>query len=162
MHSRCIKHMKCPCLWCYDQILVTVTPEVLHISHYLYQPIFFSTTLFVTKIVYRLLIGNLALVTYDHMHCNTQHDNQRRNGNDNKPKLWQPWPSCRHKQRQHTWMWYIDYVKRTLTSGFSTTSLSTTKVSLIQGIIIDSLFISITHCSISDQGISVVINEVKF
>jgi hypothetical protein len=30
MHSRCNKHMQCRCLWCHAQILVIVTPEVLH------------------------------------------------------------------------------------------------------------------------------------
>jgi hypothetical protein len=30
MHSRCDKHMICQCLWCYAQVLVTVTPGVLH------------------------------------------------------------------------------------------------------------------------------------
>jgi hypothetical protein len=30
MHSRCVKHMQCQCLWCYAQVLVTVTPGVLH------------------------------------------------------------------------------------------------------------------------------------
>jgi hypothetical protein len=29
MHSKCDKHMKCQCLWCYAQVLVTVTPGVL-------------------------------------------------------------------------------------------------------------------------------------
>jgi hypothetical protein len=29
MHPRCIKHKKCQCLWCYTQVLVTVTPGVL-------------------------------------------------------------------------------------------------------------------------------------
>jgi hypothetical protein len=29
MHSRCVKHMKCWCSWCYAQVLVTVTPGVL-------------------------------------------------------------------------------------------------------------------------------------
>jgi hypothetical protein len=31
MHSRCDKHMICPCLRCYAQVLVTVTPGVLHL-----------------------------------------------------------------------------------------------------------------------------------
>jgi hypothetical protein len=30
MHSRCVKHMQCQCLWCHAQVLVTVTPGVLH------------------------------------------------------------------------------------------------------------------------------------
>jgi hypothetical protein len=30
MHSRCNKHMKCQCTWCYAQVLVPVTPGVLH------------------------------------------------------------------------------------------------------------------------------------
>jgi hypothetical protein len=30
MLSRCIKHMQCQCLWCHAQVLVTVTPGVLH------------------------------------------------------------------------------------------------------------------------------------
>jgi hypothetical protein len=30
MNSRCIKHMQCQCLWCHAQVLVTVTPGVLH------------------------------------------------------------------------------------------------------------------------------------
>jgi hypothetical protein len=29
MHSRCVKHMQCQCLWCHAQVLVTVTPGVL-------------------------------------------------------------------------------------------------------------------------------------
>jgi hypothetical protein len=32
MHSRSNKHMECQCLWCYAQVLVTVTPGVLQIS----------------------------------------------------------------------------------------------------------------------------------
>jgi hypothetical protein len=32
MHSRCVKHMQCQCLWCHAQVLVTVTPGVLHRS----------------------------------------------------------------------------------------------------------------------------------
>jgi hypothetical protein len=30
MHSTCNKHIKCQCTWCYAQVLVPVTPEVLH------------------------------------------------------------------------------------------------------------------------------------
>jgi hypothetical protein len=30
MHSKCIKPMQCQCLWCHAQILVIVTPGVLH------------------------------------------------------------------------------------------------------------------------------------
>ena len=30
MHSRCNKHMKCQGTWCYAQVLVLVTPGVLH------------------------------------------------------------------------------------------------------------------------------------
>jgi hypothetical protein len=30
MYSRCIKHMQCQCLWCHAQVLVIVTPGVLH------------------------------------------------------------------------------------------------------------------------------------
>jgi hypothetical protein len=29
MHSRCVNHMQCQCLWCHAQVLVTVTPGVL-------------------------------------------------------------------------------------------------------------------------------------
>jgi hypothetical protein len=32
MHSRCDKHMKCQCLWCYAQVLVTVTLGVLQLG----------------------------------------------------------------------------------------------------------------------------------
>jgi hypothetical protein len=35
MHSRCVKHMQCQCLWCHAQVLVTVTPGVLHKSLWL-------------------------------------------------------------------------------------------------------------------------------
>jgi hypothetical protein len=35
MHSRCNKHMIWQCLWCYAQILVTVTPGVLQFNTYL-------------------------------------------------------------------------------------------------------------------------------
>jgi hypothetical protein len=31
MHSRCVKHMQCQCLWCHAQVLVAVTPGVLHV-----------------------------------------------------------------------------------------------------------------------------------
>jgi hypothetical protein len=31
-NSRCVKHMQCQCLWCYAQVLVTVTPGVLHLA----------------------------------------------------------------------------------------------------------------------------------
>jgi hypothetical protein len=30
MHSKCNNHMIWQCLWCYDQVLVAVTPGVLH------------------------------------------------------------------------------------------------------------------------------------
>jgi hypothetical protein len=33
MHSRCVKHMQCQCLWCHAQILVVVTLGVLQLRH---------------------------------------------------------------------------------------------------------------------------------
>jgi hypothetical protein len=33
MHSRCDKHMICQFLWCHAQVLVAVTPGVLHLRH---------------------------------------------------------------------------------------------------------------------------------
>jgi hypothetical protein len=35
MHSRCVKHMQCQCSWCHAQVLVIVTPGVLHGDHWI-------------------------------------------------------------------------------------------------------------------------------
>jgi hypothetical protein len=37
MHSRCVKHMQCQCLWCHARVLVIVTPGVLQ-SHGQWDP----------------------------------------------------------------------------------------------------------------------------
>jgi hypothetical protein len=53
MHSRCVKHMQCQCSWCHAQVLVIVTPGVLHDSWNLadrikglWQPVYKGQTSF--------------------------------------------------------------------------------------------------------------------